>query len=219
MAKGEKCVFYKHGWSQFPIYAVYIQMVARCHNPNHRCYPNYGGRGIAVCDEWRNNREVFFKWAETNGYKEGLSLDRIDNNKGYSPENCRWTDRFTQQNNTRRNRKLKANGEVHSMSEWARIRGMSKHTIEHRLELGWSEEDAVLRPVSTENYKHRLEMEVGNGKDYQNEARKAVKESGLYQYQIARVMNVSNASFSKNLRKEVSLPYYNKILKAISESK
>ena len=162
MSKGEKCIFYKHGFSHTPLYAVYIQMVARCHNPKHNYYFNYGARGITVCDEWRNDRLKFIKWSYENGYKEGLSIDRIDNSKGYSPTNCRWTDRRTQQNNTRKNRFIEVNGERHTLSEWSRIKGISKHTIEHRLNLGWLPEDSVLLPISNERYKSRTNTKGEN---------------------------------------------------------
>lgn len=162
MAKGEKCIFYKHGHSQEPLYDVYIQMVARCHNPKHKSFPAYGARGITVCEEWRNDRLKFIEWSLSNGYKKGLSIDRINNDKGYSPENCRWTDRRTQQNNTRKNLLIKANGETHTLSEWARIRGLSKGTIKHRLDLGWDFEDSVMLPPSTARYKCRTDKKGEN---------------------------------------------------------
>lgn len=77
---------------------------SRCNNPNHKYYENYGGRGIRVCDEWNNGtagHDRFVTWALANGYCDGLSLDRIDNNKGYSPDNCRWTTRSVQSSNKR----------------------------------------------------------------------------------------------------------------------
>lgn len=80
-------------------------MLARCYNKNNQDYHNYGGRGIAVCDIWLNDRNIFCEWSISNGFEEGkkLSIDRIDSDKGYSPENCRWVDATVQARNTRRN--------------------------------------------------------------------------------------------------------------------
>lgn len=80
----------KHGLSKLPIYMVYKSMKRRCYSPKDKRFNRYGGRGISVCDEWIKNSVAFIKWAFNNGYKEGLSLDRIDNNKNYSPDNCRF---------------------------------------------------------------------------------------------------------------------------------
>ena len=147
--RGEENNFYKHGYSGKPIYKVYCAMIARCHNPKHKCYYMYGAIGRTVCDEWRNDRVAFIEWAYSHGYKEGLTLDRIDNEKGYSPENCRWVDRYVQQNNMRRNHYITVDGETHSISEWARIKGVRRGLIINRLKRGWSEERAVNTPLDT----------------------------------------------------------------------
>lgn len=144
---GKNSHFYKHGLTKDPVFYVWYAMVQRCHNPNHPSYCRYGAIGRTVCEEWRDNPKAFVEWSHTNGYKAGLSLDRIDNSKGYNPDNCRWVDRFIQANNTRRNHFVTANGETHTISEWARIRGISKNTILKRLRSGWSEEDALLTPI------------------------------------------------------------------------
>lgn len=147
--RGEANNFYKHGKAKDILYNICTQMVARCHNPNNASYYNYGARGITVCDEWRKDHSKFVEWGYANGYQKGLSIDRIDNNKGYSPENCRWVDRYVQQNNMRRNHYITVDGETHSISEWARIKGVRRGLIINRIKRGWSEERAVNTPLDT----------------------------------------------------------------------
>lgn len=120
---------FKHGYSDSKIYHVWQRMKARCYNPNDKEYHCYGGRGIKVCDEWlgKNGNTNFIEWALANGYKEGLSLDRIDNNGDYEPSNCRWTTRKVQQRNMRRNLLITMDGETKCLAEWCEIKGVDYH--------------------------------------------------------------------------------------------
>lgn len=133
-----------HGDTRSRLYRTWCNMRQRCHNKNVKCYPLYGGRGITVCDEWRNDFEAFRCWALSNGYQDNLTIDRKDNNGSYSPNNCRWATHKDQANNTRKTRFLTYNGETHSVSEWARLLGIKQSTLNMRLnKYNWSVEEAL----------------------------------------------------------------------------
>lgn len=95
------CLEMWHGYSNSRLYVVYRGMIARCYNPKHIHYDLYGGRGIKVCDLWKNDRKEFFSWAMNNGYADNLQIDRIDCNGDYSPDNCRFVSNVANQNNRR----------------------------------------------------------------------------------------------------------------------
>jgi hypothetical protein len=110
------------------LYNTWLAMKERCNNPSSISYKNYGAKGIYVCGEW-NKFGAFKKWAEENGYAEGLSIDRIDLNKGYSPNNCRWATAIQQANNTRKNKYVKISGSYKTLSEAARELGIKYTTF------------------------------------------------------------------------------------------
>lgn len=110
----------KHGSRNDRLYTVWCGMKSRCNNIKAKSYKNYGGRGITVCEEW-NNYIPFRDWSIISGYREGLELDRIDNDKGYSPENCRYTTSKVNANNKRNNVIITWNNETHSLSEWSDV--------------------------------------------------------------------------------------------------
>lgn len=119
----------------------------RCQNPNCKDYPKYGGRGITLCKEWEDF-ENFYIWALSHGFKHGLTLDRINNNRGYRPDNCRWVGRKGQAYNRTTNRYLRCkDGEVHTLEEWARRLGTPPSTVARRIERGWTVDEAVRTPV------------------------------------------------------------------------
>lgn len=126
------------------LYGVYKHMKERCYNKNHRSYHNYGGRGIKVCDEWLHNFVNFCIWAIGNGYTVGLEIDRIDNNKGYSPDNCRWATRKQQANNRRTNVLLTYNGKTQTMKQWAEELNIPYDTIKRRRLRGCNDVNSLL---------------------------------------------------------------------------
>jgi hypothetical protein len=111
---------FKHGFSDTPIYEVYKKIKSRCHNKSNKDFKHYGARGIVMCLEWFDNPESFCTWAMNNNYHKGLTIERLDNNKGYSPSNCTFVNRFIQNNNTRANRYVQYKEETLTMSQFCR---------------------------------------------------------------------------------------------------
>lgn len=128
--------------------SVYYDMLKRCHDSKNKGYERYGARGIYVCEEWRNDCSNFYKWAKDNGYKKGLTIDRIDNSKGYSPDNCRWTTRKVQTDNRCNTRWVLFNGEKKTLKDWSKTLGISYQVLADRIyRYGWSIEKALTTPV------------------------------------------------------------------------
>jgi len=125
----------KHGLYDSKIHTTYFNMKNRCYNPNYKFYKNYGGKGITVCDEWLGADGLmnFYNWSLQNGYSSELTIDRINNNLGYSPDNCRWVTMREQQNNRTNNRLLTARNETHTLAEWSRILGIKYQNLQKKL--------------------------------------------------------------------------------------
>lgn len=137
----------KHGQWHTHLYKIYYGMKGRCYNPTDSAYHYYGGRGITICDEWLNDFMNFYHWATKNGYSDGLSIDRIDNDKGYSPDNCRWVTQKEQVNNTRWNVYIEYKGSRKTLSAWAEETGLSFDCLYNRLiRRKWSIEEALTIP-------------------------------------------------------------------------
>jgi len=137
----------KHGLTHHRIYKIYLGMKQRCYNKKNTKYPLYGGRGITICDEWLNDVTKFYEWSMANGYKDNLSIDRINNDMGYSPENCRWESKLTQSRNRRSSRMVEINGEKKTFSEWCLLYGINRKTATDRVRNGWDEIEAITTPV------------------------------------------------------------------------
>lgn len=133
----------KHRQTNTRLYGIWCAMKSRCGNNNTLAYPDYGCRGITVCEEWKNSFESFMNWANSSGYDEKLSIDRIDNDGNYCPENCRWVDSATQASNRRSNVIYEYNGVSHNISEWSKIMGISYKKLHRRLKSGWPIERAL----------------------------------------------------------------------------
>lgn len=144
--KGTKC--YKHGMTHTNIYQRYKLMKNRCYNPHNKRYYLYGGRGIKMCDEWlgEDGSKNFIEWALNNGYREDLTLDRINGDEGYSPNNCRWVTRKEQSNNLRTNVLYDYNGCKYTLSQIADIVNMDQKLLRSRIRLGWDLDKAINTP-------------------------------------------------------------------------
>jgi hypothetical protein len=128
---------FKHGFGvKDRLYRIWIAMNTRCNNPNIPQYHDYGGRGINVCDEWKSNFETFRQWAMCNGYLDTLSIDRIDFNGNYTPDNCRWATKQEQDSNKRSNIHLMYEGENITLAELSRRTGHPYDRLRHRYHRG-----------------------------------------------------------------------------------
>ncbi len=121
-----------HGLKKTRIYGIWCGMKKRCNNPNDKNYKNYGARAIKVCDEWQDDFVSFYSWSLLNGYAENLTIDRIDNEKGYYPENCRWITHAEQQSNRRNNVTITIDGETKTVSKWSIETGLPEKKIYER---------------------------------------------------------------------------------------
>lgn len=132
-----------HGLTGKRLYRIWRGMKTRCTVVDETHYPYYGERGITVCEAWRGSFEAFRDWALANGYRDDLTIDRIDVNGNYCPENCRWATTMQQGGNRRNNVFYEIGGEVHTVPEWSRISKVKIHTIQERIKRGWNIERAV----------------------------------------------------------------------------
>lgn len=136
----------KHGMTGTRLYNIWLAMNARCYDDSHISYKYYGGRGITVCDDWKISPQSFSEWAMSNGYCDNLTLDRVDANASYCPENCRWINQKSQANNRRNNRLISIHGETHTLSEWSNMTGIRSDTLRYRINAGWPFDELCTPP-------------------------------------------------------------------------
>ena len=140
--KARPPVIVSHGQSNTRLYQIWKDMKGRCNRPTSARFYTHGARGISVCDEWMAF-EPFYKWAISNGYREDLTIDRIDNDGNYCPENCRWATPEEQGNNRRTNCFVEYNGKRLTIAELARLADININTLRQRLRRGVSVSDAI----------------------------------------------------------------------------
>ena len=137
------------------LYNAWNNMRQRCLNESRPDFQWYGARGITICPEW-SSFPIFMSWALENGYQDDLTLDRINTNGPYSPDNCQWATRKVQANNRRTNRMLTMDGRTQSMKQWAEELNIDNTTIWRRLHNGWPVERALTEPVHSEKRNRRV---------------------------------------------------------------
>jgi hypothetical protein len=129
------------------LHKIWIGMKERCYTTHFAAYQHYGGRGIKVCDEWKDDFQAFYDWAMSNEYDDTKSIDRIDSDGNYEPSNCRWVTYSIQNKNKRTSKLITFQGKTQNLVDWERETGIDHRTIDARLKYGWSIEDALTRKV------------------------------------------------------------------------
>lgn len=132
-----------HGKTKTRLYSIWSSMKQRCYNKTCKDYKYYGERGIKVCQEWLNDFQMFYNWATENNYRDDLTIDRVDNNKGYSPDNCHWADMQTQNSNQHKNIFLTYNGKCNTISWWSKLLDIPRSTISWRKSHGYSDAECL----------------------------------------------------------------------------
>lgn len=149
----------KHNMVGTRLYNIWGNMKARCCRKTQPSYNYYGGRGIKICDEWKNSFENFLKWALSNGYTDSMTIERIDVNGDYCPENCKWSTPSEQAKNRRSNILINYNGETHCLSEWCEIYGKDYYLVRDRIKKDkWDFSRAMFEPVHIEKRNKKAHM-------------------------------------------------------------
>lgn len=136
----------RHDLSDSRIYRIWQNMKRRCYNSNYKYYSYYGKKGVTMCDEWKNNFESFYEWSMSAGYSDKLTIDRINSNGNYEPDNCRWITRKEQQNNISSNLNFTINGETKTLAQWCEIYKAPHERTRYRVKNGWDILSALTTP-------------------------------------------------------------------------
>jgi len=136
----------KHGKSNSRLYIAWTNMKSRCYNYKNKDYKHYGEKGITVCDEWLNQFQTFYDWSMKNGYREDLTIDRIDNSKGYNPNNCRWVTIKEQLNNYSKNHLVNYKGQQYTIKQLSEKINIPERTLRYRIINNWEENELSLPP-------------------------------------------------------------------------
>lgn len=152
-----------HGMSKTRLYTEWANMKYRCYYSRNSSFENYGGRGIKVCNEWKDNFQAFYDWAMENGYKDNLTIERKDTNGDYCPENCCWIPASEQANNRRMNLQIEYNGKTQNLKQWCNELNLDyKRTHNRIFKLGYSFEEAITKPVMKQRRSKKARKLYGN---------------------------------------------------------
>ena len=156
---GKLNVNFRHGLHGSKLYEVWKTMKQRCSNPNNSHYNNYGARGISVCEEWAGGYKEFYDWAIENGYQQGLSIERMNNDGNYCPENCKWIPMSQQARNTRKNVFITVGGRTETQIEWSRITGVDNSRLSLIRRTGGNVEKVISDAIA---YRRKPEAKEGD---------------------------------------------------------
>lgn len=150
-----KVINKKHGKTNSRLYNTWSNMKSRCYNTKKKEYSHYGGKGITVCDEWRDDFQAFYDWSMSHGYKDNLTIDRIDNSKGYNPKNCRWVTMKEQLNNYSKNHLVNYKGNQYTIHQLSQKINIPERTLRYRIVNNWKEIELNLPPKYNNKIKRK----------------------------------------------------------------
>ena len=187
--------------------SIYYGMKQRCYNEKSINYKYYGGRGIRICDEWLESFDNFYQWAIVNGYNNELTIDRIDSNKDYSPDNCKWSTKKEQAYNRSMSVELTLNGRTMYMTEWAEELEIDKKILSWRYNNGWSDEEILTRPRDYKENKLTLNGETHSMSEW---SRITGIKVATISYRIKKGWSVEDTLTKSSNDREIKITYNNK---------